>query len=259
MPEIPCRRSLLSWLLSALLALAPAAAQAHTLVVFAAASLKNALDAVAAAYQARSNDKLAVSYAGSSRLALQIAAGAPALLFISADVNWMDYLQKRRLIQPGSRRDLLRNRLVLIAPASSAVRATIAPGFPLRELLHGGRLALADPDSVPAGLYAKAALENLGVWASVKDRVAAADNVRFALAFVARGEAPLGIVYASDALVEPRVRVVATFPADTHPPIIYPVALTTAPGWQRARGFERFLASAQAAAIFRRWGFTPLH
>lgn len=241
------------------LALAPAIAQARPLIVFAAASLENALNAVGAAYRAAGGGRLALSYAGSSRLAEQIAAGAPAQIFISADVNWMNFLQKRHLIQPSSRHDLLSNRLVLVAPTSSKATVKIVPRFPLRTLLGGGRLALADPNSVPAGLYAKAALKSLGVWSSVKDRIAAADNVRFALAFVARGEAPLGVVYATDALVEPRVRVLGVFPADTHPPIIYPVALTTASGWRRAARFERFLRSPTAATIFRRWGFTPLN
>jgi molybdate transport system substrate-binding protein len=253
------RRRALCGLLLVLAALAPALAQAEALVVFAAASLKNALDAAAHAYEAHGGGRIAVSYAGSSRLAKQIEAGAPAQLFISADEKWVDYLERRNLIQPGSRRNLLGNRLVLIEPASSQLGVKIAPGFPLRALLNGGRLALADPDSVPAGLYAKAALQSLGVWASVEDRVAAADNVRFALAFVARGEAPLGIVYATDALAEPRVRIAGTFPADSHPPIVYPVALTTAPGWQRARPFEQFLRTPEARAIFRRWGFTPIN
>lgn len=246
-------------LLLVLVMLAPACAQAQPLIVFAAASLKNALDAAAHVYEARGGGKITVSYAASSALAKQIEAGAPAQVFISADEKWMDYLEQRHLVQAGSRHDLLANRLVLIEPASRKRDVTIAPGFPLRKLLNGGRLALADPASVPAGLYAKAALEKLGVWASVKDRVAAAENVRLALAFVARGEAPLGIVYATDAQVEPRVRVAGTFPADSHPPIVYPVALTTAPGWQRAKPFERFLRSSEARAIFRHWGFTPLN
>ncbi|HVB48970.1 MAG TPA: molybdate ABC transporter substrate-binding protein [Burkholderiales bacterium] len=245
--------------LFALVALAPAVAHAQDLLVFAAASLRNALDGVIAAYAAHGGAKVTVSYAASSALAMQIEAGAPAQLFISADLKWMDYLEQHHFIQVDSRRNLVGNRLVLIAPAPAKPSVRIEPGFPLRELLHGGRLALADPGSVPAGLYAKAALEKLGVWDSVKDRIAAAENVRFALAFVARGEAPLGIVYASDALAEPRVRVVATFPADSHPPIIYPVALTTASGWRRARPLEDFLGSPEAGTIFRRWGFAPLN
>ncbi len=245
--------------LFALVALAPAVSHAQGLVVFAAASLKNALDEVAAAYQAHGGGKAAVSYAASSALAKQIEAGAPAQIFISADLAWMDYLQQRRLIRPDSRRNLLGNELVLIAPAGSEAQVTIAPGFPLRQLLHGGRLALADPASVPAGLYAKAALKKLGVWAGVKDRVAPAENVRLALAFVARGECPLGIVYATDARAEPQVRVLAPFPAGSYPPVIYPVALTTARGWEQARRFEQYLGSPEARAIFERWGFTPLN
>ncbi len=246
-------------LMIAALALAPAVSHAQGLVVFAAASLKNALDEVAAAYHAHGGVKAAVSYAASSALAKQIEAGAPAQVFISADLKWMDYLEQRHLIQSGSRRDLLGNELVLIAPAGSKTQVTIAPDFPLRELLHGGRLALADPASVPAGLYAKAALEKRGVWDSVKDRVAAAENVRFALAFVARGECPLGIVYATDARAETQVRVLAPFPAGSYPPVIYPAALTTAPGWKQARRFEQYLGSPEAHAIFQRWGFTPLN
>lgn len=248
------------WVAALCIALATGLAQAQPpVLVFAAASLKNALDAAVQAYAAQGGGRITVSYGASSALARQIEAGAPAQLFISADLEWMDYLEQRSLIDPASRRKLLANRLVLIAPSASRLSVTIAPGFPLRSLLHGGRLALADPAGVPAGLYAKAALEKLGVWASVADRLAPAENVRVALAFVARGEAPLGIVYATDARVEPRVRVVATFPADSHPPIVYPVALTSAAGAQRARGFERFLGSPEARAIFERWGFTPLN
>ncbi|HET7197023.1 MAG TPA: molybdate ABC transporter substrate-binding protein [Burkholderiales bacterium] len=227
------------------------AAHAQTTLVFAAASLKNALDEAAHAYAA---GKVVVSYGASSTLARQIESGAPADVFISADLDWMDYLGKRGLLLPGTRRDLLGNRLVLIAPATQPVKLAPAPGFALAKALGGGRLALADPASVPAGRYARAALEKLGVWDSVAGRLAAAENVRAALAFVARGEAPLGIVYATDAREEPRVRVAGVFPDDTHPPIIYPAALLRGarPG---ARELLDFLAGPRAGAIFEKHGF----
>jgi molybdate transport system substrate-binding protein len=234
-----------------------AAAQAHAepVLVFAAASLKNALD------QAATNApvKAVVSYASSSALARQIEAGAPAQIYLSADLAWMDYLQQRNLIHSDSRRNLLGNKLVLIAPATSSVRAAVEAGFPLARLLGEGRLALGDPTHVPAGKYAKAALESLGVWESVKDRLAPAENVRAALALVARGETPLGIVYATDAAAEPRVRAVGAFPAGSHPPIVYPAALTShAKGGAPGR-FLDFLGTPRARAIFEKHGFTPLN
>ena len=235
----------------------PAAAAPARVVVFAAASLKNALDAAAAKWHAASGNRAVASYAASSTLAKQIAEGAPAELYISADRKWMDYLQQRRLIAPNSRVPLLGNSLVLVAPANAASQGRIAPGFPLLRWLHGGRLAMADPRAVPAGLYGKAALEKLGVWGSVKDRIAAAENVRAALFLVARGEAPLGIVYRTDAKVEPGVRIVATFPPGSHPPIVYPMALTKEAG-TAAAAFARFLRGPAAASIFETQGFTVL-
>jgi len=244
----------LAWILAGLLALLAPTAQAQ--LVFAAASLKNALDEVAALSAA----KPAISYAGSSALARQIEAGAPAQLFISADLDWMDYLEKRKLIRVGTRRSLLGNRLVLIAPAGSAVKAAIGPGFPLAKLLGDGRLATADPTSVPAGKYTKAALEKLGVWDSVAGRIAPAENVRAALLLVARGEAPLGTVYATDAAVEPKVRVIAAFPDGSHPAIVYPAALTaSAPASGPAANFLSLLSSPAARKVFEKYGFTPLH
>lgn len=235
---------------------ASAAAQAQTLVVFAAASLKNALDEANLQAPARA----AVSYAASSTLARQIEAGAPAQVFISADQDWMDYLAQRGKILPGTRRNLLGNRLVLIAPAGSSVQATIKAGVPLPLLLGpGGRLALGDPQHVPAGKYAKAALEKLGAWDGVSNRLAPAENVRAALAFVARGEAPLGIVYATDAAAEPKVRVVDTFPDGLHPPVVYPAALTTVAQGSVAAEFLAFLRSPTARRIFEKHGFTPLN
>src|SRR5262245_29418743 len=207
----------------------PAQAQAKPLLVFAAASLKNALDDVAAQYERETGKKVTISYGASPALAKQIEAAAPADLFISADLDWMDYLQTRNLIKPETRGNLLGNRLVLVAPKDSQASIRIGPGFPLVELLgSGGRLAMADPKAVPAGKYGRAALESLGVWQAVEPRVAAAENVRAALALVSRGEAPLGIVYQTDAAADANVKIVGMFPEDTHPPIIYPAALLAA-------------------------------
>jgi molybdate transport system substrate-binding protein len=239
----------------ALISGAPAAAQtAAPVTVFAAASLKNALDDVNLAYGAQGGGTARASYASSSVIARQIEAGAPADVFISADTDWMDDLAKRGLIAPGSRRDLLTNRLVLIAPKDSGVRLRIAPGMNLVAALGGGRLAVGGPD-VPAGRYAEASLEALGVWPRVKDHLAPGENVRATLAFVARGEAPLGIVYETDALIEPAVRVVGVFPASSHAPIVYPAALVAASRNPAARAYLDFLRGPQARAIFRRYGF----
>jgi molybdate transport system substrate-binding protein len=231
-----------------------ATAQAQAALVFAAASLKNALDEVASRYAADGKAKPTISYAASSALARQIERGAPADLFISADLEWMDYLEKKGLLEPGTRRDLLGNRLVLIAPAKRPVRLEPAPGFPIAAALKDGRIALADPQSVPAGKYAKAAFEKLGVWHQISGRIAAAENVRAALALVARGEAPLGVVYRSDAAVEPNVVVAGIFPEDTHPPIVYPVAALKGAKPQGA-AFLRFLGSAEAKRIFEKYRF----
>ena len=233
-----------------------APACADTITVFAAASLKEPLDEVARAFEARSGERVRIAYAASSALARQIEAGAPANLFISADVDWVDYLEPRGRVVGQSRVNLLANDLVLVAPAASAVALRVAPGFPLAQALGAGRLALADPTAVPAGKYARAALERLGVWKSVEARIARADNVRAALAFVARGDAPLGIVYRTDAIAERGVRVVDAFPRDTHPPIIYPAVLV-APASPAARALHRFLLSPEARAIWGRHGFRP--
>jgi len=227
------------------------AAHAQAPTVFAAASLKNALDEVAAAFPS----KPVISYGASSALAKQIENGAPADVFISADLDWMDYVEKKGLLAPGTRRDLLGNRLVLIAPAKQPLKLQPAPGFPIAKALGSGRLALAEPNSVPAGKYAKAAFEKFGVWDQVASRVAAAENVRAALLLVARGEALLGVVYQTDANSEPNVMVAGVFPADSHPPIVYPVAaLKGAKGG--AAPFLEFLSRAQSRAIFEKHGFT---
>jgi len=249
-------RLLLSFLAGLLAAAVPFSLRAAPVTVFAAASLSNALAAAGQVYAANGHDRPAFSFAASSALARQIEASAGADIFISADRDWMDYLDKKGLLVPGSRTVLLGNRLVLIAPSQSATELEIAPHFDLAKALGSGRLSLADPDSVPAGKYAKAALTSLGVWESVADKLAPAENVRVALAYVARGEAPLGIVYATDAAAEPRVRIVGTFPDATHPPIVYPAALVKG-AKPAARIFLEFLEGPQAAAVFQKAGFTP--
>lgn len=221
------------------------------LVVFAAASLKNALDEIAASYPV----KPVIAYGASSALARQIENGAPADVFISADLDWMDYVERKGLLAPGTRRNLLRNRLVLIAPMKQPLRLDPAPGFPIARALGNGRLALAEPNTVPAGKYAKAALMKLGVWDQIAARIAPAENVRAALLLVARGEAPLGVVYETDAREERDVTIAGAFPAGTHPPIVYPVAAlkTAKPG---ASAFGRFLSAPEARRIFEKHGFT---
>ena len=248
------------WALVALSAATTAGAQAAapppggSLLVFAAASLTDALAEVDRAFTARSGIAVKESFAASSVLAKQIEAGAAADLYFCADVPWMDYLQQHGLLRAGTRRDLLGNELVLIAPVTSPVHLSIAPQFALAAALGQGHLAVADPDSVPAGEYAHAALAKLGVWDSVAGKLVRAENVRTALAYVARAEAPLGIVYRTDAVAEPRVRVVDKFPSSTHPPIVYPVAQTVAAHPPASR-LEEFLSGDEARTIFKRYGF----
>lgn len=225
-------------------------------VVLAAASLQESLEAVAKLWVAKGHAAPVLSFAASSALARQVEAGAPADLFISADEEWMDTLATKGLIRPQTRATMLGNSLVLIAPAASKIALDPVPGFALAQALGTGKLALADPAGVPAGRYARQALEKLGVWDQVSARVAAGDNVRAALALVAQGEAPLGIVYATDAAAEHRVRVVATFPAASHVPITYPVAVLTTSRSPDAEALRAFLLSAEAQAVFRRYGFT---
>ena len=236
----------------------PASAQSQKLIVFAAASLKDALDEVNAVYQREKGQETATSYAASSTLAKQIEAAAPADVFISADLDWMDYLAKRNSIKPQTRANLLGNRLVLIAPANSAVKLDIAPSFPLARALGNGRLAIADPNGVPAGKYGKAALEALGVWPSVADRLAPAENVRATLLLVSRGEAPLGIVYQTDAVADKGVKILGSFPENIHPPIIYPIAAVAASTNPGTVGYIAFLKSPAARPLFEKWGFTVL-
>jgi molybdate transport system substrate-binding protein len=236
----------------------PAHAQSKDPLVFAAASLKNALDEIAGQWQRETGKKAVISYGASNTLIKQIEAGAPADMFISADLDWMDYGQQKTLIKPASRSNLLGNRLVLIAPKDAALSIDIRPGFDLGAALKGGRLAMANVAAVPAGKYGKAALEKLGAWDRVKDKIAQADNVRAALVLVSRGEAPLGIVYQSDAVSDPAVKIVGTFPEDSHPPIIYPIALTKDSSNPDAAALLDYIRSAKARPAFERQGFTIL-
>lgn len=231
--------------------------QQPQILLFAAASLTDAMQAIAAAYETTAHVAVKSSFDSSSVLARQIEAGARADVFFSADTAWMDYLASRNLIQAASRENVLGNRLVLIAAAQSEVQLKIAPHFPLAAALGDGRLATGDPDSVPVGRYARSALTALGVWDEIAPRLARAENVRVALLYVDRGEAPLGIVYASDARADRRVRVVDTFPASTHEPIVYPIALTASARGEAA-GFVAYLRGPQGRDIFVKYGFTVL-
>ncbi len=239
-------------------AMAQAKPQDRSITVFAAASMKNALDDVDAAFTKQSGVKLVASYDASSALMKQIEAGAPADVFISADLKWMDYGAQKRLIKDDTRVNLLGNALVLIAAKDAKIgTVTIAPGFDLAKLAGDGRIATGDVKAVPVGIYAQAALQKLGVWAAVEPKLAMTANVRAALILVARGEAPLGIVYSTDAKVEPGVKIVGVFPEDSHPPIVYPVAATTG-ARPDALPYLAFLRSPAAKAIFESYGFTVL-
>lgn len=240
------------------LGLAHAAPAQQQVTVFAAASMKNALDAANEAWSKETGNTAVVSYAASSALAKQIEAGAPADLFISADLSWMDYVAARKLIKEGTRTNLLGNRLVLIASADKAAPVNIQPGFGLAQLVGDGKLAMGAVDSVPAGKYGKAALEKLGVWSSVEAKVAAAESVRAALLLVSRGEAPYGIVYQTDAAADPGVKIVGTFPENSHEPIIYPAAILSQSGNPAATAYLDFLKSPEAASFFEEQGFTIL-
>lgn len=241
-------------LLGAALLVFGAPAHASSVLVFAAASTTDAVNAIIAAY-AKTGGTAKASYASSSTLARQIVNGAPASIFISADQRWMDYIASNRKIAAGTRRNLLRNSLVLIAPATSKATIRIAPGFDLAAALGHGRLAIGDPNYVPAGIYAKQALIHLGVWKQVAEKTARAQDVRAALALVARGETPFGIVYATDARISPKVRVVDTFPPDSHPPIVYPAAIVAGYDSADAKRLFAFMTSPQGARIFARFGF----
>ena len=226
------------------------------LTVFAAASLKNALDEINDAWTKGSGVTVRTSYAASSALAKQIEEGGPADLFLSADLDWMDYVEKKNLVRSGTRQSLLGNSIVLVAPKGwNKGEVKIGSNFPLASLLGDGRLSVAATATVPAGRYAKAALEKLGVWASVEKKLAEAENVRAALAFVSRGEAPLGIVYSTDAAAEPGVVIVGRFPADSHPPIVYPVGVMNSSKNPEAENYRRYLAGPDARKVFEKHGF----
>jgi molybdate transport system substrate-binding protein len=247
----------LLWLIGGSPALAAAEVQPPQILVFAAASLTDAVQEIAAGYEQAAHLTVKSSFDSSSVLARQIEAGARADVFFSADTAWMDYLQSRKLIQPASRRNVLGNTLVLIAPAQSPTQLKIAPHFPLAAALGDGHLAIGDPDSVPAGRYARSALTALGVWNEISPRLARAENVRVALLYVDRGEAPLGIVYGSDARADHSVRVVDTFPADSHEPIVYPIGLTVS-AQSQAAGFVAYLTGPHGHDIFVKYGFKVL-
>ncbi|MGC1558441.1 MAG: molybdate ABC transporter substrate-binding protein [Bradyrhizobium sp.] len=238
--------------------LPPASAQDRNLTIFAAASMKNALDDIGTAFTAKSGVKVSASYAASSVLARQIEQGAPADIFMSADTDWMDYATAKKAINEATRTNLLGNSIVLIAPKDSKIdKVTIGQGFDLAKLAGNGRIATGDVSAVPVGKYAKAALEKFGAWQAAEPKFAMAESVRAALTLVARGEAVLGIVYATDARVEPDVRIIGTFPADSHPPIVYPVAATSNARPQ-ATDYLAFLRTPAAKTIFEKYGFTFL-
>ena len=249
---------LLSFVILCGAALSPAAAEDKTLTVFAAASMKNALDDIDAAFAAKTGVKVNASYAASSTLAKQIEQGAPADIFVSADTDWMDYAVGKKTINEATRVNLLGNSIVLIAPKDSRIEdVSIGDGFDLAKLAGDGKIATGDIKSVPVGKYAKAALEKLGAWAAAEPKFAMAESVRAALTLVARGEAALGIVYSTDARVEPGVKIIGTFPADSHPPIIYPVA-ATATSKPEAKDYLDYLHSQPAKAVLEKYGFVYL-
>ncbi|MCA0274054.1 MAG: molybdate ABC transporter substrate-binding protein [Proteobacteria bacterium] len=245
--------------LATLVAFSPAPpAAAEEVVVFAAASLKNALDSIAADFQTATGDTVTISYAGSNALAKQIIEGAPADIFVSAAVNWLDEVEKAGLVAPGARKDLLGNSLVLVAHGKDAEPVEIGPGFDLMALLGDGKLSMAMVDSGPAGQYGKASLESLGLWSSVEGSVAQSENVRAALALVSSGEAPYGVVYASDAAADDNVLVIGTFPDDSHKPIVYPAALLTVAQDEADKAFFAALSSKASDATFTAEGFAVL-
>jgi molybdate transport system substrate-binding protein len=236
---------------------ADAAEQGQPVTVFAAASLADAVTEVSAAFTQETGTAVKTSFAASSTLARQIEAGAPATVFFAADEAWMDYLQTRKLLAAGSRKDVLANQLVLVAPADSTANVRISSGQALLQALGGARVATGDPDSVPVGMYARAALIHLGVWEQIQEQLVRAEDVRSALAFVARGEAPFGIVYLTDAKIEKRVKLLDVFPQDAYPPIRYPIAMT-APASAAGSRYIDFVTGRHAAAIFQKYGFASI-
>jgi len=250
--------SLAATLFAAATVVTPLPAAAQDLTVFAAASMKNALDEVNKAFTAKENINVKASYAASSALIKQIEAGAPADVFISADLDWMKYGIEKKAIKPGSDFALLGNRLVMIAPKDSKINdVKIAQGFDIAALAGDGRIATGDVRAVPVGKYAKAAMEKLGIWAKAEPKMAMAENVRAALALVGRGEAALGIVYETDAKVEPNVKIVGAFPQESYPPIVYPAGQTVNAKADAAK-YSAFLRSPAATTIFEKYGFTVL-
>jgi len=232
------------------------AAESDSVTVFAAASTTNALNDIANIFQIKKQGKVTHSFASSSTLAKQIVNGAPANVFLSADEKWMNYLAEKNMIEPNTRLNLLGNSIVLIAPSDANVKTTIGPQFDPAGLLGDGRLAMGDPAHVPVGTYAKQALEKLGVWAAVEPKLARAKDVRAGLALVERGEAPLGVVYSTDAAISNKVKVVGVFPEDSHPSIVYPVALVRGRATPAAKRYLEFLKSPEARDVFRKYGFT---
>lgn len=252
--ETGLRQHQWAFCLIALLTFASPALAGGKVVVFAAASLTNALQDIGTAYEKRG--EIVNSFASSSTLARQIENGAPAQIFVSADTQWMDYLATRNLIEPASRKNLLGNELVLVAPAASPLTPrAIDSALDWPKLLGGGRLALGDPDHVPAGIYAKDALQKLGAWSALEPHLARADDVRAALAFVERGETPLGIVYLTDARQDNNVKIVGVFPSDSHKPIVYPFVIVKGADTPDVRAYFNFLTGPDAIAIFKRYGF----
>ena len=254
-------RSAVAGLLATIIVLTAGAglgwAASDAVTVFAAASTTNAVTEIGALFSQQNEERFLPSFASSSTLAKQIDNGAPADIYISANKKWMDYLEEKKMIEPGTRIDLLSNRIVLIVPAGSSVNnIAIAPGFDLLRYIGDGRLSMGDPDHVPAGIYGKQALESLGVWAAVENRVARAKDVRAALALVERDEAPVGLVYATDAAISKQVRVVGTFPETSHPPIVYPVAIVAGKQSPAAERFMALLQSPAAKSIFEKYGFS---
>jgi len=242
--------------LIALGAVLPGAAQSQEVTIFAAASTTGALEDAARVFEQASGIRIRAVFAASSTLAKQVAFGAPADLYLSASSRWMDYLEERGRIAPETRVDLLGNRLVLVVPVDSPLKFTIGAGEPLVQALGDRRLAMGDPNHVPAGIYGKAALQTLGLWSQTAKRVAFASDVRAALALVDRGEAAAGLVYATDAAISARVRIAARFPPDSHPPITYPLAVVAHQARPEVLKFHRFLTGPEAGAVFRRHGFS---
>lgn len=250
------RRSLSTPAIVLAIVLLSTCAVADEIMVFAAASLTNALNDAGKAFEQKEGHSVRFSYASSSTLAKQIESGAPARLFLSADLDWMDYLDQRQLIADGTRTNLLGNRLVMIAPSASTVKVDLKPGIDLSGQLSGGLLATGDPDHVPVGKYARQAFEKLGAWKGIEGRIARADSVRAALALVERAECPLGVVYATDAAASAKVKAVGVFPEGSHPPIVYPAAIVKDKGTPAAQRLLEFLKSPEARPIFEKHGFT---